>query len=172
VLGSDCNWDYGERQVLRWPTQKGAIGNSERSRAERYERIIGQYQCALLQLDSLFDELKRLDIYEQATIIVHGDHGTGAFVHSPAVYNLERLTGLDLRESYSALFAVKYPGGEGRLIRETKSLNVLMAETAMRIAGKSAEELGIEVVEEPHPFVYLTNSEPFQSVRVDIYSDL
>lgn len=172
VLDSACGWDYGERQVLRWPAQKGAIGNSDQSRDERYSRIVRQYECALFQLEKLFDELKQLGIYDEATIIVHGDHGTGAFIHSPAVYNLERLTGLDLRESYSALFAVKYPGGTGRLVRKTASLNALMAEAAMRITGKSAEELEIGVIEEPHPFVYLTNSEPFQSVRVDIYSDL
>ena len=44
-----------------------------------------------------------------------------------------------------------------------------MAQTISEITGKSHEELGISVVSEDEPFVYLVDIEPLQRLNVDIF---
>ena len=70
---------------------------------------------------------------------------------------------------FSTLFAVKYPGGSFSVNTQITSLNVLMAQTISEITGKSYEDLGISVVSEDEPFVYLNDIEPLKRLDVDIF---
>jgi hypothetical protein len=101
--------------------------------------------------------------------VIHGDHGTSAYIYKPSVHILNERFDRDLREIFSTLFAVKYPGGSFSVNNQTTSLNVLMAQTISEITGKSYEELGISVVSEDEPFVYLNDIEPLKRLNVDIF---
>jgi hypothetical protein len=82
---------------------------------------------------------------------------------------LNRRLSRDLKEIFSTLFAVKYPGGSFSVNNQTTSLNVLMAQTISEITGKTYEELSINVVSEDEPFIYLTDIAPLKRFNVDIF---
>ena len=165
----DCSLDYESDIRDRFPSGPGWIGNHDESRANRYKRYVLQAKCALQELGILFKTLQDQNLYEKATILVHGDHGTGLWIYKPSVRITNKRLGRDLRETYSVLFAVKYPGGYFSVNNQTTSLNVLMAQTLSEITGKSYEELGISVVSEDKPFIYLTDIVPLQRMDVDIF---
>ena len=123
----------------------------------------------LKELDSFFSFLKRQGLYDKATIVVHGDHGTFAYKTLPTLRARDQLDSRDLKEMFSLLFAVKFPGGTFRLNDEVASLNVLMAQTISRISGKSASELGITVMSEDEPFVYLLDGDELIPAYVDFF---
>jgi hypothetical protein len=120
-------------------------------------------------LGDLFNDLKASGLFDRATIIVHGDHGTSAFQTRPSAYTMEQLNSLDLREAFSTLFAVKLPGWTSRIDEKIVSLNVLMARTAGEITGMSADELGAAVTREEEPFVYLIDVFPLRRAYVNIF---
>jgi hypothetical protein len=169
VYRQDCSLDYESENGLRFPFSKGLRGNTEDSRNKRYPYIVRQMYCALKELDSFFSFLKRQGLYDKATIVIHGDHGTFAYEFLPALRVRDRLDSRDLKEMFSLLFAVKFPGGTFRLNDETASLNVLMAQTISRISGKSASELGITVASEDEPFIYLLGDDVLIPAYVDFF---
>jgi hypothetical protein len=169
VYRQDCSLDYESESWLRYPAIVGLVGNSDETRRKRYEKFVPHAKCALRELGVLFKVLQEQGLYEQATILVHGDHGTSAYIYSPSVRNMDKFSLRDLREMFSTLFAVKYPGGSFSVNDQTTSLNVLMAQTITEITGKSHEELGISAVNEDEPFVYLNDIEPLKRLYVDIF---
>jgi hypothetical protein len=170
VFRPDCTIDYESESWERWPASGGLLNNSDETRRIRYTRIVPQMQCALTVLDAFFTKLKDLGLFEDATIIVHGDHGGGAFNFSPSVLNMDKMSERDLREIFSMLFAVKYPGGEFEVNDDVTSLNILMANTAQKITGKSMNELNITVQSEDEPFIYLSDQHPLKRGYVNIFS--
>ena len=169
VYRQDCSLDYESESWLRYPASVGLLGNSDETRRMRYEKFVLNAKCALRELGTLFNAIKEAGLYERATIVVHGDHGTSAYNYSASVHNIDKLTYRDMREIFSTLFAVKYPGGSFRVNSQITSLNVLMAQTISEITGKSPEELGISVVDEDEPFVYLGDVMPLQMVYLNIF---
>jgi hypothetical protein len=169
VYRQDCSLDYESETWLRFPFDHGWVGNSDESRRKRYEKYVLQAKCALRELGTLFKELQDKGLYNQATIVIHGDHGTSAYIFSPSALITNERFDRDLREIFSTLFAVKFPGGSFSVNNQTTSLNVLMAQTITEITGKSYEELGISVVSEDEPFIYLIDSEPLKRLYVDIF---
>ena len=77
----------------------------------------------------------------------------------------------DLRETFSVLYAVKLPGSSFELDEETASLNVLLARTLLEISGQSPQQLGLSIAEEDQPFIFLTDTDPFTRVNVDIFGE-
>jgi len=169
IFREDCSIDYSSESWTRWPHSGGEVSNSKESLAIRYTRILPQTRCALKLLGELFDDLKTHGLYDRATIIVHGDHGTSAFQIKPSAFTMEQLNYRDLREAFSTLFAVKLPGGAFRINEEITSLNVLMAGTAGEITRMSADELGAGVTSEEEPFVYLIDVFPLRRAYVNIF---
>lgn len=165
----DCSLDYESESWVRFPVSHGWVGNSDESLSKRYEKYVLQTKCALRELGTLFKKLHEKGLYKKATIVIHGDHGTSAYIYKPsALISNERLS-RDLKEIFSTLFAVKYPSGSFSVNSQTTSLNVLMAQTLSKITGKSNEELGISVVSEDEPFVYLNDVDPLKRLYVDIF---
>jgi hypothetical protein len=171
IYRADCSIDYSTEPWLRWPSNNGLYGNNDRTRRQRYKRIVPQTQCALQMLRQFFSSMEDQKLFDEATVIIHGDHGTSAYLFSPSVHNLDFTNHRDLRETYSTIFAVKWPQGEFRRIDEIKSLNVLMAETAIRLSGRSGQQLGIGVVSEEEPFIYFSDQSPLRKMYVNIFSD-
>mgnify|MGYP003668486917 CR=1 FL=1 len=69
-----------------------------------------QVACTTKLMRHLFDSLRRSGIFDQTTIIVHGDHGSRIGAKAPVLENWQSLTPSDLRAHYSTLFAVRAPG--------------------------------------------------------------
>ncbi len=84
--------------------------NTEESRRRRYELYEGQVQCALREFEHLLATLEALPGFEDAVVIVHGDHGPKITITPPLLDQFDSLTSRDLRDSYSTLFAVRAPG--------------------------------------------------------------
>jgi hypothetical protein len=113
-----------------WQTQPGhdddAIATSMERRAA-YRLYLGQLICTERYVARLLEQLKRLGVYEDATIIVHGDHGsriaerTG---HAPA----ETMTYRDLLDHFSTLLAIKTPGAEPGIQEDPVSLQQVFRE--------------------------------------------
>jgi hypothetical protein len=169
IFSDECVIDYESEPWTRWPSTAGLVANSPDSRKKRYKKIVPQTQCAMKLLRGVFEQLQAAGMYDDATIIVHGDHGTSAYVYSPSRANMERSFKRDFLETYATLYAVKWPDGKFKVLDDVKSLNVLIAETAVRVTGQTAEELNIEVIEEDEPFIYLFGDEPLTKVYVNIF---
>jgi hypothetical protein len=169
VYRQDCSLDYESESWVRFPVGLGWVGNSDESRSKRYEKYVLQTKCALLELGTLFKALKEKGLYKRATIVIHGDHGSATYIYRPSARILNRRLSRDLKEIFSTLFAVKYPGGSFGVNNQTTSLNVLMAQTISEITGKTYEELSINVVSEDEPFIYLTDIAPLKRFNVDIF---
>lgn len=169
VYRQNCSLDYESETWLRFPVFHGWVGNLDETRRKRYEKYLSQAKCALRELGALFKALQEHGLYERTTIVVHGDHGTSAYIYKPSARIMNKMLNSDLKDIFSTLFAVKYPGGSFSVNNQITSLNVLMAQTISEITGKSHDELDISVVSEDEPFVYLTDIEPLQSINVDIF---
>jgi len=171
VLQRDCSLDYETPGPLRFPASKGLVNNSEDSRNQRYPYVLRQMYCALTELELFFSFLKSQDLFDKATIVVHGDHGTLARKFSPDVRIMDQLEYRDMKEIFSTLFAVKFPGGQFSLNNEMTSLNVLMAQTLSRITGKSTDDLGITVSSEEEPFVYMMSGDVLMPAYLDFFRE-
>ncbi len=102
------------RPVIDWNGRSDDIGepeasNSPASRLARYEDYIPQVHCALSKLEQLFDALKARGDFEDATIIIHGDHGSRIVLVEPRAANEDRLSEQDFHDAFSTLYVVKSP---------------------------------------------------------------
>lgn len=107
------------RPVLRWiyrfrGAKKAHSGpaNSPESRLAAYEGSIGQVRCAMLKLDKLFSAMKERGTFDDAVIIVHGDHGSRIVLSEPRQEFVNRLTPQDYYDAFSTLYVVKSPAIE------------------------------------------------------------
>jgi hypothetical protein len=96
----------------------------EQKRQEGYPRYFEQYRCAASRLEGLLARLDALPRFADATIVVHGDHGTRM---SPGQY-AEHLSDRDLIDNYSALFAIRGPGITPGVDGRSASVQRLIAE--------------------------------------------
>jgi hypothetical protein len=94
-----------------WQTQPGhdEIPSSKEARQVAYTLYMDQVICTDRLMRALFDQMKALGIYDEATIIVHGDHGSRIGEHS-ARGPVEALTDRDLLDYFATLMAFKAPG--------------------------------------------------------------
>lgn len=169
VYQNDCQLDYKSEPWERYPIS-GLDVSAPDERIARYVRYLPQAKCALSEIERLFDRMRELDIYDDAFIIVHGDHGSGISLNRAHRLNQHKLTPEDYRDVFSTLFVIKPPGGEYLEHTETVSLNVLMKRTTMRIMGKNQPEHipGVDV--EAIPFVYLFGQIPLLRQDKDIFA--
>jgi hypothetical protein len=103
------------RPVLAWPSRYIAHlddgqDSPEAKRLALYEAYIPQVRCALAKVKDVLDALKARGAYEDATIVVHGDHGSRIVRHEPITANRAGLSAQDINDGYLALYAVKSPG--------------------------------------------------------------
>ena len=107
VLRSDCSI---RTPISSWELRFLREGmNTPESRRRRYTAYYDQIRCTLRKLAALFDAMKAAGSYEEAIILIHGDHGSRIALIDPTVENLSRLTPDDHIDSFSTLFAAKVP---------------------------------------------------------------
>jgi hypothetical protein len=102
--------------------------NTPSERAEHYRLYLDQLICTQVRLASLFDQLKRLGVYDTATIIVHGDHGSRIAELPFRLLPAEALSARDLLDHFSTLLAVKGPDVTPGIRQEPAVLQHVFAE--------------------------------------------
>ncbi|MBX7147980.1 sulfatase-like hydrolase/transferase [bacterium] len=84
--------------------------NSEKGYEERYNNYYHQMECTHKQLGLFLENLRAAGLYDKATIVVHGDHGSRINrAYNPYYDYNSHLTPEDLTSSFSALLAIKKP---------------------------------------------------------------
>jgi len=120
------NW-YHREHTLWWRGLK----LSSKEYKLRYKAYFKQIGCTLKLLDEWLVALKKSGTLDSAIVIVHGDHGS--LISASEVYSefAAQISDRDIIDSYSTLFAIKAPGLNGGLAKETRSVQSLFAELAM-----------------------------------------
>jgi hypothetical protein len=114
----------------------GPAQNTAASRAERYRRYFEQIRCQQALLQRLFDALKDAGVWDDALVVVHGDHGSRIVRRLPVTANAARLTEEDINDAFSALFAVRKAGLEAGVVTQPRPLQELLGETFGLKVGK------------------------------------
>lgn len=139
---------YEDDCTLRDPSewQREGYGEDERysaaERQEMYGRYLAQVVCASRQMDELFAQLKELGVYDEATIIVHGDHGSRIGERPYIIAHPKLLTQQDLLDHYATLLAIKAPGIAPGLRGEPVALQRVFAETFLGGADPASPRPG------------------------------
>jgi hypothetical protein len=106
--------------------------NTEESRALRYRAYFRQLRCAQRLIVKLATMLSNSDRYQDATIVVHGDHGSRIALTPASEQYASQLTSQDIKDHYSALFAIRAPGLESGYDVTQRSIQALFAEHLLK----------------------------------------
>ena len=104
------------------------VENTADTRAERYRRYFAQIRCQQRFLEKLFDAMQEAGVWDDAIIVIHGDHGSRIIRNTLVAKNVARLTQEDFRDAFSTLFAIRMPGQWGGVVRGDYSLQLLLSE--------------------------------------------
>ena len=107
--------------------------SSTQFRVEAYQRYFEQTTCLLAILDDLFDAIRDRGIFEGATIIVHGDHGSRITIHDPVFDSADQLSPRDLIDAYSTVFAIRIPRIAGGYDTRMRSVQDLFGEYVLNL---------------------------------------
>ena len=129
-----------------------------------YQSYFGQLHCLYAKLETLVEQMRAVGIYDDAVLIVHGDHGsrisrTGST--NPFADEQGGPTAVDLLDFYSTLFAVKMPGSTASIELAPLGLEQLLA----RVVSELGETRGSEETR-AGSFVYVGPPEQGQLRRV------
>jgi arylsulfatase A-like enzyme len=100
-------------------------------------------RCTERFVDRLFEAMKAAGVWDDAIVVVHGDHGSRIVKHNPVPENAAALTVTDFRDAYSALFALRAPGVAAEEVAGLRPLQALLSQA-----------FGIEKTFDP-PKIYL-----------------
>lgn len=128
VYDRDCR----VREVKNWLNRNALLTdalkeNSEESRAKRYELYFGQVYCMYDKIGKLFEKMKGKGVFDTATILLHGDHGSRIAVNSATIRNEKHLSAADKKDWFSTLYAIKAPGIESGYDQEPRLIHELFA---------------------------------------------
>ena len=107
--------------VFDWKNRTSPAYSAE-SRAIRYSLYFEQIHCTLFRLQAIFERMKAANVFRDATIIVHSDHGSKIVITLPIAKFEDRLTAEDLVDGFSTLFAVKAPSQTTGYDREMRPI--------------------------------------------------
>jgi arylsulfatase A-like enzyme len=101
--------------------------NTATTRARRYPYYFAQIRCQQTLLDRLFNAMKEAGVWNDAIVIVHGDHGSRILQNLAVNKNAARLTPEDLRDAFSTLFVIRSARQEAAVMREPQPLQRLLS---------------------------------------------
>lgn len=130
AVGPSCSL---RRPVLEWQSRVGPTWDggpvsfeSVQSRLSVYGAYAGQVRCTFFSIEKLLQTMKDAGTFEDATIIIHGDHGSRISRVDPAAANIALISPEDYVNTFSTLFAIKSPAVPPGLDRQVASLKELM----------------------------------------------
>jgi arylsulfatase A-like enzyme len=175
----DCSVSYAMPREYRVASQKNEVELPPIFYEMRNGLYFAQAECALRTLQALFDGLRESGLYDRATIILHGDHGSQITRKFTLHRNAGSYSKEDYRAAYSTLFAVKYPGSkffiDERVLPLAYLLEAFMAQVpAWSVAADSYPTFnppGDADPEKVDPYVYFQGTYPLHRVDVNIFED-
>jgi hypothetical protein len=107
-LDGDCELSGGWGVLPQEKLQSVSINNAEFEIARRqlYEAYLQQGTCVIRLIDKLLQSISAVPELQNATIMIHGDHGS----RLSSTRYVEDMTDRDMVDNYSTFFAVKKPG--------------------------------------------------------------
>jgi hypothetical protein len=118
------------------PDTRSSLGiiNTPESRRRFYASYLEQLRCTRRALQDFLEDLQELGAYENAMIIIHGDHGSRIALAAPNRLFGDLLSETDLVDLYSVLFAVRGPGFDSGYDTSLRSIQALFAEMILNQA--------------------------------------
>lgn len=126
--------------------RKGARQNTPDTRRRRYSGYFAQIRCQQLQLAELIEAFERANPEGDATILLHGDHGSRIANYWPRLDTETRMTARDAIDAFSTHFAVRGPG----LVAQAEAAPTALQDLLAEVLGEAP------VVGDP-AFVYLVD---------------
>lgn len=124
VFQSDCSV---RSPVSSWKLRTGRDGiNTVQQRDQAYREYFEQITCTMRKLNDLFDAMKANGTFDDATIIIHGDHGARISRILINEKNADQLTHDDFLDAFSTLFAIKTPKTQSGIDSRMASLTDLI----------------------------------------------
>lgn len=103
--------------------------NTDPDRPESYRRYFAQIECQQTLLKHLFEAIKGLEVWEDATVIVHGDHGARIRYNMEIRKRAEALTEGDFRDAFSTLYAVRTSDSLAEVVDRPLPLQRLLSDS-------------------------------------------
>ena len=100
-------------------------------REKAYGIYFQQVVCTMSLLDNLLESLDKNGLLENATVIIHGDHGSRITINDPVAPMEAIATDRDYIDAFSTLFAIRSPGITPGYHGETRAIQHLFAELVM-----------------------------------------
>ena len=107
------------------------VKSDPQRRLARYEEYYKQVLCLHKKLGTLLDVLAERGVLDEATIIVHGDHGSRISLIEPISGNEDLIVPRDVVDSVSALYAVRSPNIIPDVVEGQQSIQALFAAFAL-----------------------------------------
>jgi hypothetical protein len=125
--------------------------NDDASRAARYPLYLDQLACSHARVIELLRGLTAQPWWEDAVVVLHGDHGSRIDRGPPQVPTVDGMNGQDYLDAFSTLFAVRTPVLEAGYDRRQLPLDHLLG----RILRDGADpgDPGLEA----EPWVWIRN---------------
>ncbi len=151
VYDSACNL---KKDISLWQNSSDPVAlnqptSSPTSRRERYIFYFEQTRCAYKLLGEFFRNLQKINMFDDSTVILHGDHGSRIGLFSPAAGGLTAISEADIVTYFSTLYAVKRPGLAPIYDPRMRSIQALFAESFLE-----------QDLSESGPFVFLMGYSP------------
>ncbi len=131
-----------------WSRPAPSVTNTPATRRTRYQLYFDQVRCTQRKLARIFEALRDTGQFADATIIIHGDHGSRISLLAPLFEVADEISRDDLIDSYSTLFALRRSDLAAGQDPRQRSINSLFAGIVMNrpLAGESDEVfLGPEI---------------------------
>ncbi len=134
ILHSDCKLrkritDWLNRVATHDPAQP-LVENTSKTRAQRYDRYIDQIECQQILLSNLLNTINNNSVWNDSTVIIHGDHGSRIALHKPGLTIADKPSTDDQIAYHSTLFAVRFGNdAKGESVETPHSLQFLLAHT-------------------------------------------
>ena len=105
----------------------GLVRNTPESRSVRYELYLDQIECLRLKLREFLRAIEERPQLEDATVILHGDHGSKIRIRVPSQGAPGEHSHADLRDTHSTLFAIRTPKREAVYLRDPIKIQAALA---------------------------------------------
>ncbi|HBF13427.1 MAG TPA: hypothetical protein DDW49_08615 [Deltaproteobacteria bacterium] len=125
----------------------GVPKNTPEGHAERLRSYYAQIDCLNTFLAKTLEGLKREGLFDDVTLIVHGDHGSRIVLNYESYREYaDKISDEDLIASHAALMAIKNKG------QRTGKINNAMGSLTQIVNGFLE---GKEILDDAHPVLYL-----------------
>jgi hypothetical protein len=133
ILDEDCQ---PKSDFALWKPRESAlwsyrVKSDPQRRLARYDEFYKQVTCLHRKMGQLLDGLAQRGILDDATVIIHGDHGSRISLIEPITGSEHLMTPRDIIDSVSTVFAIRGAGIEPGAVKGQHSIQALFAELAL-----------------------------------------